>query len=68
MDQSIIVLHTGIMTFGSGFKKYYKQIIDGNVLVLSTSFQKHQWKAELAMARNPVIYGLADEIFVAESF
>ena len=65
--QSIIVLPQGIMTFGSGFTKYYKQIIDGDVLVLSTFFPKAPWKAELAMARNPVIYGLADEIYVAES-
>ena len=65
--QSIIVLPQGIMTFGTGFKNYYKQIIDGNVLVLSTFFPKAPWKAELAMARNPIIYGLADEIYVAES-
>ena len=65
--QSIIVLPQGIMTFGSGFKKYYKQIVDGDVLVLSTFFPKAPWKAELAMARNPVIYGLAHEIYVAES-
>ncbi len=65
--QSIIVLPQGIMTFGSGFKKYYKQIVDGDVLVLSTFFPKTPWKAELAMARNPIIYGLADEIYVAES-
>ncbi|HAQ21432.1 MAG TPA: DNA transporter [Prolixibacteraceae bacterium] len=65
--QSIIVLPQGIMTFGSGFKKYYKQIVDGDVLVLSTFFPKAPWRAELAMARNPIIYGLADEIYVAES-
>lgn len=65
--QSIIVLPQGIMTFGSGFKKYYKQLVDGDVLVLSTFFPKAPWKAELAMARNPIIYGLADEIYVAES-
>jgi DNA processing protein len=65
--QSIIVLPQGIMTFGSGFKNYYKQIIDGDVLVLSTFFPKAPWKVELAMARNPIIYGLADEIYVAES-
>ncbi|MFN5307922.1 MAG: DNA-processing protein DprA [Candidatus Kapaibacterium sp.] len=65
--QSIIVLPQGIMTFSSGFKNYYKQIIDGDVLVLSTFFPKAPWKAELAMARNPIIYGLADEIYVAES-
>lgn len=65
--QSIIVLPQGIMTFGSGFKKYYKQIVDGDVLVLSTFSPKAPWKAELAMARNPIIYGLASEIYVAES-
>ncbi|MCX6150092.1 MAG: DNA-processing protein DprA [Ignavibacteriales bacterium] len=65
--QSIIVLPQGIMTFDSGFKKYYKQIIDGNVLVLSTFFPKAPWNVKLAMARNPIIYGLAEEIYVAES-
>ena len=65
--QSIIVLPQGIMTFGSGYKKYYKQLVDGDVLVLSTFFPKAPWRAELAMARNPIIYGLADEIYVAES-
>lgn len=65
---SIIVLPQGIMTFGSGIKKYYSQIVEGDVLVLSTFFPKAPWKVELAMARNPIIYGLADEIYVAESF
>jgi DNA processing protein len=65
--QSIIVLPQGIMTFGTGFKTYYKQIVEEDVLVLSTFFPKAPWKTELAMARNPIIYGLADEIFVAES-
>ncbi|HPA29887.1 MAG TPA: DNA-processing protein DprA [Bacteroidales bacterium] len=65
--QSIIVLPQGIMTFSSGFKKYYKQIVDGDVLVLSTFPPKVPWKVELAMARNPIIYGLASEIYVAES-
>lgn len=65
--QSIIVLPQGITTFNSGFKKYYKQIIEGDVLVLSTFFPKTPWNVKLAMARNPIIYGLASEIFVAES-
>lgn len=65
--QSIIVLPQGISTFKSGFKKYYKQIIDGDVLVLSTFYPKAPWSVQLAMARNPIIYGLASEIFVAES-
>ncbi|MBN2746531.1 MAG: DNA-protecting protein DprA [Bacteroidales bacterium] len=65
--QSIIVLPQGIATFQSGFKKYYKQIIDGDVLVLSTFYPKAPWNVQLAMARNPIIYGLASEIYVAES-
>jgi len=65
--QSIIVLPQGILTFESGFKTYYKQIIDGDVLVLSTFPPKTGWSKDLAMARNPIIYGLAKEIYVAES-
>jgi predicted Rossmann fold nucleotide-binding protein DprA/Smf involved in DNA uptake len=65
--QSIIVLPQGILTFDSGFRKYYKQIVDGDVLVVSTFHPKWSWKPELAMARNPIIYGLANEIYVAES-
>lgn len=65
--RSIIVLPQGIMTFKSGYKKYYKQIVDGDVLVVSTFFPKATWSVQLAMARNPIIYGLANEIYVAES-
>ncbi len=65
--KSIIVLPQGIMTFGSGIKKYYKQLVDGDVLVLSTFYPKAPWSVGLAMARNVYIYGLAEEIFVAES-
>ena len=65
--QSIIVLPQGIMTFESGFKTYYKQIIDGDVLALSTFHPKAGWGKELAMARNSIIYGLANDIYVAES-
>jgi predicted Rossmann fold nucleotide-binding protein DprA/Smf involved in DNA uptake len=67
IGQSIIVLPQGIMTFGAGFKTYYKQIVDGDVLVVSTFHPRAPWKVELAMARNSIIYGLADEIYVAES-
>ncbi|HEY4832761.1 MAG TPA: DNA-processing protein DprA, partial [Waddliaceae bacterium] len=65
--QSIIVLPQGILTFSSGFRDYYRQIIAGKVLVLSTFMPKAPWQRELAMARNPIIYGLAEEIYVAES-
>ena len=65
--QSIIVLPQGIMTFSSGIKKYYKEIVNGDVLVLSTFHPNSVWSAGLAMARNPIIYALASEIFVAQS-
>lgn len=63
--QSIIVLPQGITTFNS--RKYHKQIINGDVLVLSTFHPKAPWSVQFAMARNPIIYGLAKDIFVAES-
>ncbi|NII25901.1 DNA-processing protein DprA [Pseudoflavitalea sp. X16] len=65
--KSIIVLPQGILTFQAGFKKYYQPIINGDVLVLSTFFPKAGWEVGLAMARNVYIYGLAKEIYVAES-
>ena len=65
--QSIIVLPQGILTFGSGIKKYYKELTEGDVIVLSSFPPKAGWSTGLAMARNPLIYGLADEIFVAQS-
>lgn len=65
--QSIIVLPQGIMTFENGFRSYYKDIINGNLLVVSSFLPKAPWRVELAMARNPIIYGLANEIYVAES-
>lgn len=65
--KSIIVLPQGILTFQPGFKKYYEPIVNGDVLVLSTFFPKAPWDVGLAMARNAYIYGLAAEIYVAES-
>jgi len=65
--RSIIVLPQGIMTFASGIRKYHSQINDGDVLILSPYFPKAPWDAGLAMGRNVYIYGLAEEIYVAES-
>lgn len=65
--ETIIVLPQGITTFSGGFKTYYKPIIEGNLLVLSTFYPTSAWSAGLAMARNSIIYGLADQIYVAES-
>lgn len=64
---SIIVLPQGIATFASGFKQYYKPIMEGRVLVMSAFAPNAPWSVELAMARNPIIYGMANEIYVAES-
>lgn len=63
--QSIVVLPQGIETYTS--KAYYKQIIDGDVLVMSTYHPKAPWSVGLAMDRNKTIYGLAEEIYAAES-
>jgi len=63
----IVILPQGIMTFKSGFKKLYKYIIGGRVLVVSTYPPKAGWSVGFAMGRNAYIYGLAEEIYVAES-
>ncbi len=65
--KSIIVLPQGIMTFSSGFKQYYKHIVQGRLLVMSTFAPTAPWAVEFAMARNPIIYGMSSEIFVAQS-
>lgn len=64
---SIIILPQGITTFASGFRQYYEQICMGKVTVISTFHPKAPWSKELAMARNSIIYGLATEIYVAQS-
>lgn len=65
--KGIVVLPQGILTFKSGFKNLHQHIIDGRVLVVSAYPPKAGWSAGLAMGRNAYIYGLAREIYVAES-
>lgn len=65
--QSIIVLPQGILTFSSGFKKHYQRIVHGDILVISTFYPKLPWSVGLAMGRNRYIYGLSNDIYVAES-
>lgn len=65
--ESIIVLPQGITTFSTGFKQYYKHIMQGKVLILSTFHPKAPWSVEYAMARNPIIYAMAKNIYVAQS-
>jgi DNA processing protein len=64
--RSIIVLPQGIMTFELGFKEYYKQIIGGDVVVLSTFHPKAPWSIGFVAARDPILFGLASELYVAE--
>lgn len=64
---SIVVLPQGILTFGSGIKKYYQQIIAGDVLILSVYHPNLPWSVGLAMSRNAYIYGLAKTVYVAEA-
>jgi len=64
---SILVLPQGILTASSLMKKYYKYIVEGNLLILSTFFPKAGWSTGLAMGRNKYIYGLSKEIYVAQS-
>ena len=63
----IIVLPQGITTYNSGFRKYHKYYVDGRLLVISTFPRKATWNAGFAMERNRYVYGLASEIYVAES-
>ncbi|MCD7721721.1 MAG: DNA-processing protein DprA [Prevotellaceae bacterium] len=65
--RSIIVLPQGILTFSSGFKAYFKHVAQGRLLVLSAFAPTAPWSVELAMARNPIIYGMTSEIYVAET-
>lgn len=65
--KSIIVLPQGILTFKSGFKQFENEINSGRLLIISTYFPKSKWSVPFAMARNSIIYGLAEEIYVAES-
>ncbi len=65
--QSIIVLPQGILTFKSGMREYYPHVMAGNVLIVSTFHPRAPWGTALAMARNRYIYGLAQEIYIAQS-
>lgn len=62
---SVIVLPQGIETYHS--KDYYAAMARGNLLVISTYHPLATWSVGMAMDRNKVIYGLANEIFAAES-
>lgn len=64
---SIIVLPQGILTCAYSLKPYYKYIVQGHLLVISFFAPNAPWSTGFAMARNPIIYGMASEIYVAQS-
>jgi len=65
--KSIIVLPQGITTFASGFTSLHKSIRAGRLTVVSTFAPTAPWSVAFAMARNPIIYAMAEQIYVAES-
>jgi predicted Rossmann fold nucleotide-binding protein DprA/Smf involved in DNA uptake len=65
--KSIAVLPQGILTAQSSLRFYRRFIERGDLLVLSSFYPKNGWSVGQAMARNAVIYGLARDIYVAET-
>ncbi len=63
---SIIVLNQGILTFDSGFKKYYKDMVNGKVLVLSSLPPKQSKTAESEDLKHMIRFGLSSEVYIAE--
>lgn len=64
---SIIILPQGILQFRNEMKKLYPHIRNGQTLILSPYPANAPWSVGLAMSRNPVIYGMAEQIYVAQS-
>lgn len=65
--KAIAVLPQGILSIKNEFVPYYNAILNGNLLVMSAFAPDAMWSKGLAMARNAYIYGLANEIIVAQS-
>lgn len=65
--QVVIVLAQGIMTFDTSSKKIRGALGSNDLLVLSIFHPVLSWRPELTMPRNPIMCGLAEEIYVAES-
>lgn len=63
----IVVLPQGILSAEPDLREYEQYLTKGKLLFISTFFPKAPWSVGLAMARNTVVYALADEIFVAQS-
>lgn len=64
---TVAVLPQGIRTAGAVFKRLYIAMNEGRALCVSLFPPNMPWSVGLAMERNNYIYGLADEIYAAES-
>lgn len=64
---TIAIVPQGILTFASYMKEIYKPLISGKVTIVSPYAPNMPWSASLAMARNSLIYGIAEHIYVAQS-
>lgn len=64
---SIVVLPQGITMFAAGFRTLHRSVSSGKVVVVSAFHPQAPWSVGLAMARNPIVYAFADDIYVAES-
>lgn len=65
--RSVIVLPQGIATVSSSLRAYYQQILEGKLLILSTYNPNDRWAVGRAMGRNKFVYGLANQIYVAQT-
>jgi DNA processing protein len=63
---TIIILAEGVKNF-KGYRDYYKGMIHGQVLFISSFDPDDQWQTFKAQDRNPLIYALGDKVFIAES-
>ena len=63
---TIIVLAEGVKKY-KGYREYYKSMIKGRVLIISSFDPDDIWMTYRAQERNPIIYALGDKSFVAES-
>lgn len=64
---TIVVLPQGITTFGNGFRSMHRNMLNGRIVVISQFYPEAPWNVGFAMARNSMIYGFADSIYVAQS-
>ncbi len=64
--RGLIVVPQGIMSYAAGTKKFQGLISDGDLAVVSPFHPRATTSVRLSMVRSACVYGLAEEVFVAE--